>query len=462
MPADGRGGEGVVSGPDHGMKLPPQNLEAEMCTLGSLLLDNEAFHEVLPLLRPADFYRDSHQELYRAMADLFRDGGAVDAITLVEELARRKLFEKVGGDEGIRRILEAPPHAANARYYAQIVRQKATSRGIVEAAHRMLRDGYSNDYSADELVARAEADLASVSDGRDSRELSTLADAGRESLRRFDLRLAGEETGVFSGLSMLDEMTSGFRPAQLVVLGARPGQGKTSLALCMAEHVAALYGPVLFSSLEMGLAELGDRAVCGRAGVDSDDYRKATEAARRKRAWIERKVAEMEGLPVYVDDTPGVTPGQVTATARRMRRKKGLSLVIVDYLQIMGSDDRKASEYDRVGKAATAMKNLSKLVEAPVLALSQLSRKCEERTDKRPIMSDLRATGQIEQDADLILFLYRPEYYARGDRPGVAEINIAKQRDGATGTVEVAFDNRRTRFSDLVPNFNAPPGGGPF
>jgi replicative DNA helicase len=232
--------------------------------------------------------------------------------------------------------------------------------------------------------------------------------------------------------------------------------GKTALMLNMAEYAAKMFGPVLIFSLEMGLGELGDRSLCGEARVDTTEYRDAARV-RHRRAEFEAAARRLEGLPVFIDDTPAVTPEQVAAIARRSRRKHDLRMVMVDYLQIMGAENPRDSEYDRVGRAATALKNLSKQVGAPVIALSQLSRKCEERPDKRPIMSDLRATGQIEQDADLILFLHRAEKYNPGEAPGEAEIIVAKNRHGATGTATVAFKASLTRFENLIPDFGPAP-----
>lgn len=428
--------------------LPPQNLEAEAGVIGSALLDPQQIDDLSLIVAPDDFYRDSHEIIWREIIAVRDSGAPVDAVTLIEQLGRKGLVDKVGGAEAVVGLIADTPHAANAEYYAKIVKAKSTSRQLVELGHRLVRDGYSNQFDADELLRRADADLCRVAEGANRKELATIGEAARDSLRRFDLRRAGESTGLETGFRRLDSILGGLRPAQLVILGARPGMGKTAIVMNILENVAVLTGrPALFVSLEMGLGELGDRAVCSSSGVDSSDYRHS-QAKYVDRSLVEAKVAELEGLPILIEETPDLTPSQIAAVARKARRRGDLGLVVVDYLQIVGSDDRRDSEYDRVGKAARALKNLSKQVKAPVIALSQLNRQCEEREDKRPRLIDLRATGQIEQEADVVAFLFREGYYDPLADQRKAELVIAKNREGALGTVDLLWNGRLTKFFD--------------
>jgi replicative DNA helicase len=449
--------------PGAGDRLPPQNLEAELCVLGSVLLDNETLHDVVPLVKVEDFYRDSHQTIYRAIRDLYDLGRAIDAITLVEELNKRGDFEKVGGDDTIRKILEAPPHAANAKYYAQIVRQKSISRELIEGANEILRDGYSNNFSADELLQSAERRIFAIAEDQAAGETVELKDVIVQAMDRITARAEDRHavTGIGTGYFDLDEITGGFQGSQLVILAARPSMGKTALALNICEHVICeLKKAVLFVSLEMGELELVERLLSSRSRVDGHKLRTGKNLGQQDLVALGRGYAELRAAPLFIDDTPARNMLQITANARRLKLRQDIGLVVVDYIQLVDSEESRDSRQEQIAKISRRLKQLARELNVPVIALSQLNRAVENREDRRPRMADLRESGAIEQDADLVLLLHRPEYYDANDQPGVAELIIAKNRSGATGKVNFAFIKTLTRFENLAQI--ADPLGGAF
>ncbi|WP_435006495.1 replicative DNA helicase [Tundrisphaera lichenicola] len=444
-------------------RLPPQNLEAELCVLGSVLLDNETLHDVVPLVKVEDFYRDSHQTIYRAIRDLYDLGKAIDAITLVEELTKRGEFEKIGGDDTIRKILEAPPHAANAKYYAQIVRQKSISRELIEGANEILRDGYSNNFSADELLQAAERRIFAIAEDQAAGETVELKDVIVTAMDRITARAEDQHvvTGVGTGYYDLDEITGGFQGAQLIILAARPSMGKTALALNICEHVICdLKKAVLFVSLEMGELELVERLLSSRSRVDGHKLRTGKNLGQQDLVALGRGYAELRAAPLFIDDTPARNMLQVTANARRLKLRQDIGLIVIDYIQLVDSEESRDSRQEQIAKISRRLKQLARELKIPVIALSQLNRAVENREDRRPRMADLRESGAIEQDADLVLLLHRPEYYDANDQPGIAELIIAKNRSGATGTVKFAFLKNLTRFENLAQV--ADPLGGAF
>ena len=443
-------------------KLPPQNLEAELSVLGSVLLDNETLHDVVPLLKVEDFYRDSHQVIYRAIRDLYDLGKAIDAITLIDELTRRGEFEKIGGDETIRTILEAPPSAANAKYYAQIVHQRAVSRLLIESANQILREGYSNNFTSDELLQSAERQIFAIAEDQAAGETIDIKDVlvgamGRISARAEDRHAV---TGVGTGYFELDEITGGFQETQLIILAARPSMGKTALALNVCEHVICeLKKGVLFVSLEMGELELVERLLSSRGRVDGYKLRTGKGLGTQDMAQLGRAYTELQTAPLFIDSTPARNMLQITANARRLKMRQDIGLIVIDYIQLVDADESRDSRQEQIAKISRRLKQLAKEMKIPVIALSQLNRAVENREDRRPRMADLRESGAIEQDADLVLLLHRPEYYDANDQPGVAELIIAKNRSGATGTVKLQFTKNLTRFENLAQGVE-PFGGG--
>lgn len=433
-------------------KHPPQNLEAELSVLGSILLDNTVLDEVATFLAPADFFRGTHEEIYDAILALYRVGIRVDAVTLAEELGRRGRFAAVGGDETLAKLIDAVPSTVNATYHAQIVKQKATARAIIKAATEILEVGYANDRTAEDLVEHAERLIFSVSDGAATTETVSAKAVADEAIERAMARKTGL-LGIPTGLAGLDARTDGLFPGQLVVLAARPSMGKTQLALNFAEYISIKRKRgVLFVSLEMAGDELGERLVCARSLVPN----------QRLRAWDSLRPDEVESIgaasaawdraPLNFDVSPARTTLQIMAGARRMKARGDLGLVIVDYLQLITpSGNQRESRTEAVARISRELKRIARELKVPVIALSQLNRASENREDKRPRMADLRESGAIEQDADVVLMLHRPDYYDKDDRPGEAELIIAKNRNGPTLTVPLGFVRDVGRFTDLAP-----------
>jgi replicative DNA helicase len=441
-------------------RLPPQNLEAELCVIGSMLIDNETLHDVVPLLKVEDFYRDSHQILYRAIRDLYDLGNAIDAITLIDELTRRGEFEKAGGDETISKAINGTPSAANAKYYAQIVKQRAVSRELIEAGNEILRDGYSNNFTADELLQSAERRIFAIAEDKATGETIEIKDVLVSAMDRITARAEHNHTvtGVGTGYYNLDDITSGFQPTQLIIIAARPSMGKTALALNICEHVICeLNKTVLFVSLEMGELELTERLLSSRGRVDGYKLRTGKGLGTQDMAQLGKAYNELVKAPLLIDSTPARNMLQITANARRLKLRQDLGLIVVDYIQLVDAEESRDSRQEQIAKISRRLKQLARELKIPVVALSQLNRGVENREDRRPRMADLRESGAIEQDADLVLLLHRPEYYDENDQPGIAELIIAKNRAGATGTVKFAFLKNLTRFENLAENTD--PGG---
>jgi replicative DNA helicase len=464
----GHGAQLTMSGsPSPSERLPPQNLEAERSVLGSILLDNEPLHDIVIFLRADDFYRDAHQVIYAAIRDLYDSNKAIDAVTLAEELKKRNQFDQVGGHDILTEIVESVPTAANAVYYANIVKEKATNRQLIESATEIIRDGYSNQFTAKELLEAAEHKVFSIAEDQVRGETLELKDIVKESM---DLIMARAEsgghavTGVASGLLDLDDMTGGFHAGQLIILAARPSMGKTALALNIAEHAGInLKIPVLFISLEMGRLEIGDRMLCSRSRVDGHKLRTGISLGHQELTQLGKAYNELTtGQTVFVDDTPTRNMLQVTASARRMKRRNQIGLILVDYIQLIDSEDSRDSRQEQIAKISRRLKAMARALKLPVIALSQLNRAVETREDKRPRMADLRESGAIEQDADIVLLLHRPDYYEPTDQPGIAVLDVAKNRNGATGNFKLAFIKKITRFENLATLSDPMDSGQPF
>jgi replicative DNA helicase len=467
MPASSNGnGNGIGNGNGHAHTrftrsesstlshpLPPQNLEAEQGVLGSILLDNDVLHDVVGLLDVDHFYRDNHQILYRAIRDLYDLGKAIDAITISDELIRRDQFKAIGGDEFISQILGSVPHAANAKYYAQIVRQKAVSRALIESASHILQDGYSNNFTAEELLEDAERRIFAIAEDQSSSETVELRDVVTQAMDRIAARSEARHpiSGVPTGYYDLDDITGGFQPEQLIILAARPSMGKTAIALNICDHAAVTSKiPVLFVSLEMGRVELAERLLCARSKVDGHKLRTGQNLGTREMTLLGKGYDELRSSPMFIDDSSSRTMLQITANARRLKLRQSIGMIVVDYIQLIDSDESRDSRQEQIAKISRRLKTLAREMKLPVVALSQLNRAVENREDRRPRMADLRESGAIEQDADMILLLHRPEYYDPNDQPGIAEVIVAKNRNGATGTVKLTFLKNFTRFENLA------------
>src|SRR5919198_138062 len=434
--------------------VPPQNLEAEESVLGAMMLSENAIAAVSEVLGPGDFYRASHGKIYGAARDLFTRGEPVDAITLVDELEERGELDDVGGRTRIHELATLVPAAANAGHYARIVREMATLRGLIRAGGEISRLGWERPGETTDLVDRAEQVVFELAQERVSGDFDHIQTLLKESFERItQLYEEGVDiTGTPTGFRDLDRLTSGFQRGNLVIAAARPSMGKSAFGLCIAANLAVRGGvPVAIFTLEMSKAEVTQRLMCSEAKVESqklrtgklapDDWPRLTAACDR-----------LMKAPIYVDDTGSITMMEIRSKSRRLKSTEpNLGLIIVDYLQLMTSGSTAENRVQEVSQISRSLKVLARDLDVPVLAMSQLSRAVEQRHDKRPVLSDLRESGSIEQDADLVMFVYRDEYYnEESDQQGLAEIILAKHRNGPTGTGKLSFLKRYAKFADLA------------
>jgi len=435
-------------------RVPPQNAEAEEYVLGAMLLAPGAIGAVSEICRAEDFYRQSHGNIYRAALALYGRGEPVDAITLVDELDKRSELEDVGGRSRIHELAALVPASANAGHYARIVHEMAILRGLIVAGQEIAGLGYDRPGETVELVDRAEQIIFTLSQDRIASEFSHIEQLLKESFERITaLYEAGVEiTGIPSGFRDIDRITSGFQPGNLVIIAARPSMGKSALALCMAANLGVRAGvPVALFTLEMSKAEVTQRFMCSEAKVESQKLRSGKLAPDD---WPRLTAAcdKLAKAPIYVDDTGSITMMEIRSKARRLKtREPKLGMIIVDYLQLMTSGASVENRVQEVSQISRQLKVLARDLEVPIVALSQLSRAVEQRHDKRPILSDLRESGAIEQDADIVGFIYRDEYYNdESDQQGLAELIVAKHRNGPTDTVKLSFLRRYAKFADLA------------
>jgi replicative DNA helicase len=450
---NGHGAHGKADGSILSDRLPPQNLDAERGVLGAILLDNEVLHDVIPILSVDDFYREAHQVVYRAIRDMYDEGKAVDAVILADELIRRGQYKQIGGDDLLFEISNSVPHAANAKYHADIVRQKAVSRQLIQVSTEAIRDGYSNLYTAQQLLETAEQKIFAIREDQIKGELHDLKDVLSLAMDRISRRAEEKHpvTGVPSGFLELDDITNGFQADQLVILAARPSMGKTAIALNICDHAAInMKVPSLIVSLEMGRLEIGERLLCARSRVDGHKLKTGRGLDFRELNKLGKAYGEMQASPIYIDDTPARNMLDITAMARRLKRRDGIGLIIIDYIQLIDSEDQRDSRQEQIAKISRRLKTLARELHIPVIALSQLNRAVENREDRRPRMADLRESGAIEQDADIVLLLHRPEYYDPNDQPGIAEVIVAKNRSGPTNTAKLTFLKNLTRFENTA------------
>ncbi|MDG3006720.1 replicative DNA helicase [Paludisphaera mucosa] len=449
--SNGNGSYGKSDGGGLSDRLPPQNLDAERSVLGGILLDNDVLHDIVAFLTPDDFYRDAHQLVYRAIREMYDDGKAIDAVTLGDELDRRGQLPQVGGEDGLSELANSVPHAANARYHAEIVRQKSVSRQLIQSATEIIRDGYSNLYTSQQLLETAERKVFAIAEEQIKGQVYELKGVLSEAMDRITKRTEETHvvTGVGTGFYDLDDITTGFQPEQLIILAARPSMGKTALALNICAHAAIqLRTPTLIVSLEMGRLELGERLLSAHAKVDSNKLRTGRGMDYRELNKLGKAFGEMETAPIHIDDTPSRNMLQITASARRLKMRQGLGMIMIDYIQLIDSDESRDSRQEQIAKISRRLKMLARELHVPVVALSQLNRAVENREDRRPRMADLRESGAIEQDADVVLLLHRPDYYDANDQPGIAEVIVAKNRSGRTDTAKLVFLKNLTLFDN--------------
>ncbi len=435
-------------------RLPPQNIEAEQSVLGAVLLENEALASVIEVLLPEDFYKDAHKKIFLAMRELYEKNEPIDLITLTEQLSRKDQLEEIGGASYLSAIVNQIPTSANIKYHSKIVKEKSLVRNLIRTATEVVTMSYDEGVEVNDLLDKAETKMFALSEKMVKGSFVHVKDVLKDTIEMVDKLYNTKEliTGLPTGFRDLDEKTTGFHPGDLIVVGARPGMGKTAFCLNIATYVGIhVKVPVALFSLEMSKELIVLRMVCAEAEVNSqsvrsgyhtrEDYRKLVNAAGR--------LAE---APIFIDDSFN-TVLEIRAKARRLKAEHGLGLIIVDYLQLMRGEGSYIAREQVVSDISRSFKALAKDLSVPLIVISQLNRSCEQRGDDRhPLIADLRESGAIEQDADTILFLYRADYYkAKDAEAGVADLDIAKQRNGPTQRINLTFIDKLTKFKDYSP-----------
>ncbi len=457
-------------------RLPPQDLEAEKSLLGSMLLVNDVIDEVVELVQPDHFYLDAHQQICAAIYRMRESGiNGIDVVTAAEHLQRSGQLEDVGGIAHLSEILNTVPHAAHAKYYAGIVRDKGVLRKLIYACTDILSESYDGSQETTDILAKAEQTIFHVVEEQQSTDNMVLKDILLDTFARINDRLMNQGTisGLSTGFVDLDNQTNGFQPSELVILAARPSMGKTAFVVNVAEAVArnarnrladrhaaegtevpvgeVADGGVLIFSLEQSKLELAERLLCISARLDGHDLRKGNLEPEDRNRLLQAS-DELSKMPLFIDDKPGRSMSEISAIARRLKRKQGISLIIIDYLQLIEPEDKRAPREQQISLITRRLKFLAKEINVPVVALAQLNRGVELREDKRPRLADLRESGAIEQDADIVMFLHRPEAYNPEDRPGEAEVIVAKHRSGPTGIVSLTWQKESMRFVNYSPD----------
>jgi len=432
----------------------PHNLEAERSVLGAILVHNDAFNVAAELVDSGDFFRDAHRRVFDKMVDLNERGQAIDLVTLKDELVRSGDLDDVGGAAYIAALVDGVPRSTNVEHYARIVKERATLRNLIQSANRILGLAYRAEEDADTLLDQAEQEIFSIAEGNIHTGFVPLSDLVEGSFTAIEQlqEHKGLLTGVPSGFVDIDNLTSGFQPADLVIIAARPSMGKTSFALNVAQHVGIKTDrSVGLFSLEMSKEQLFMRMLTAEAEVDSHRFRGGF-LSERDYGRLSTALGRLADAKVFIDDSAGLGVLEMRAKARRLKAEHGLDLLVIDYLQLMQGRGRFENRTQELASISRALKALAKELNVPVLALSQLSRAPESRSDRRPQLSDLRESGALEQDADVVLFIFREEQYdPTPENENLAELIIGKQRNGPTGTVRLAFLKQHTRFANLSP-----------
>lgn len=434
----------------------PESREAEEAVVGAMLLSREVISDVTEILTEEDFATPQLKEIFAAIMDLFEEGKPVDVITVAERLRERGTFDSVGGSEYLTSLVINTPTTANATYYAKIVEEKSLLRKLINSSMKIIEKCKSQTERVEDIVDFAEKTIFNVISHKNSKDFSHLKEILIETYNKIEeLYLRKSHIiGVPTGFAEFDRMTAGLQPSDLILIAARPAMGKTSFALNIVQHAALRAGvPVAIFSLEMSKEQLVTRMICSEAMIDSHKLRTGNLEDEEWKKFA-KALALLSNAPIYIDDTPAITVSEMRAKCRRLKLKeKGLGLVMVDYLQLMTARGRFESKQQEIAEISRSLKALARELNVPVLALSQLSRAPETRADHRPILSDLRESGAIEQDADIVAFLYRDEYYNPDtDKKHIAELIIAKHRNGPTGTIELLFLDKHTKFKDLEKN----------
>jgi len=434
-------------------KAPPQNIDAEKAVLGAVLIDNEALNKVLEVIKSADFYVEGHRKIYDSMAVLYERGEPTDFLTVSNHLKQQGLLDFIGGASYLSSLADTIPSSANILSYAKIIKEKAIIRKLIEASTEIATLGYEGAQDAEEMLDRAEKIIFDMTENRSRPTFRILKEVVKESFKKIEQLFESKKsvTGLSSGFRDFDNMTSGLQPGDLIILAARPSMGKTSLAVNIAES-AAIHekASVAIFSLEMGMEQLGMRMLCSQARIDSSKLRRGDLEDRDWPA-LTKAAGVLSEVKLHIDDTPAQSVLEMRAKCRRLKKEHGLDLVIVDYLQLARGSSGVSNREQEISEISRGLKSIAKELKVPVIALSQLNRAVESRTNRRPMLSDLRESGAIEQDADIIMFIYRDEVYdANSPDKGIAEIIIGKQRNGPVGTVRLAFLNQYTKFENLA------------
>ena len=434
-------------------KLPPQNLEAEMAVLGSMLIDEEAIAQAIEILSPELFYKDNHRQIYNCILGLFNQNKAIDIITICEELKKQNILDKVEGPSYIASLVNTVPTAANIQHYAHIVREKATLRALISNSTRIISDAYTAEGNTDVVLDDAERLIFEIRDQRKSGQVVPLKEIIKDSIEAIDklYQRKVHVTGIASGYTDFDIKTAGLQPSDLIIVAGRPSMGKSALALGMVEYAAVIEKvPTAFFSLEMSKEQMVQRLLCSHAKVDAhkvrtgflslSDWPKLTAAA-----------GKLSEAPIFIDDTPSISAMELRAKARRLKSQYDIKMIVLDYLQLMRGSNKIENRQQEISDISRSLKALARELNVPVIAISQLSRAVESRTDHRPQLSDLRESGAIEQDADVVVLLMREEYYnPTEENKGLAEINIAKQRNGPVGAFNLVFVKEYARFENMA------------
>ena len=438
-------------------KIPPNDIVAEQAVLGSMLADKDAVVKVIEILKPDDFYREDHKEIYAAMLELYGLGQPIDFLTLRNSLEQRGTLEKVGAEAYLSMLIDSVPTTSNIEAYVSIVEEKATLRNLIKAANDILAMGYASTEEVNSIIEKTEKKIFDVLQNRNSRGYVSIKDILVDTFDNIEklYKKKSKVSGIESGFTDLDLKTSGLNPSELIMVAARPAMGKSAFVLNIAHHVAMnAKVPVMIFSLEMSKEQMVNRILCSEAEVDSMKVRTGDLDSED---WIKlgKASGNLAEAPIYIDDTPGLSSAELRAKCRKAKLEKDIGLVIIDYLQLMESRSRNESRQNEISEISRSLKILAKELNIPVVALSQLSRAPESRPDHRPILSDLRESGSIEQDADIVMFLYRDDYYNPDtEKKNIAEVIIAKNRSGSTGTVELAWLGKYTKFANLFRGSN--------
>lgn len=434
-------------------KIQPSDIGAEQAVLGSMMIDKDSLASVIEIIKPEDFYREDHKEIYSAILDLYEFSKPIDMLTVKEQLKIRGSLEQVGDVGYLSSLTMSVPYTANIDSYVKVVEEKSLLRKLIKSSSEIVELGYAQSEEVDYIVEQAEKKIFDVLQKRNTRGYSSIKDILIDTFEMIE-KLYNKKvhiSGISTGFIDLDLKTSGLNPSDLIMIAARPGMGKSALVLNMAHHIAVKQKmPVAVFSLEMAKEQMVNRILCSDALVDN---MKVRTGKLEEEDWIKlgKSLADLSDAPIYIDDTPGLSAAELRAKCRKMKLEKNIGVIIIDYLQLMSGKGKSGeNRQQEISEISRSLKILAKELGVPVIALSQLSRATESRTDKRPMLSDLRESGSIEQDADIVMFIYRDDYYNPDtEKKNIAEVIIAKNRSGSTGTIELVWQGQFTKFNNL-------------